>query len=166
MDPTQNDGPPTPPGGLQGYGIQGGGKGAVLGKGQRDGPPTPPRGLQGGGDCKGGKGADQHSLSHPRGHGVSLYRPSDGPLSSTDNWLAICSLFVSSSLQTCQGLSDLPITCPLTGFQHYPYAVQHATSSLYLPCPFIPLSHFWLCKIDCSAVLGKKHSVPASIAGP
>ena len=37
-------------------------------------------------------GADQHSLSHPRGHGVSLYRPSDGPLSSTDNWLAICSL--------------------------------------------------------------------------
>ena len=39
-------------------------------------------------------------------------------------------VFVSSSLQTCQGLSDLHITCPLTGFQHYPYALQHAFGSL------------------------------------
>ena len=57
---------------------------------------------------------------------------------STDNWIVLCSSCVSSSLQPCQGLSDLLSTCPLTGFQHYPYAVQHATSSLYLPCPFIP----------------------------
>ena len=31
-------------------------------------------------------GADHHSRSHPRGHGVSLYRPSDGPLSSAEYW--------------------------------------------------------------------------------
>ena len=47
-------------------------------------------------------------------------------------------LFVSSSLQTGQGLSDLHITCPLTGFQHYPYALQHAYGSLsylyLIPC--------------------------------
>ena len=68
MDPTQNDGPPTPPGGLQGYGLQGGGKGAVLGKGQSDGPPSPPRGIARGGGVTRGKGG------HKWGGGVGFVK--------------------------------------------------------------------------------------------
>ena len=39
------------------------------------------------------------------------------------------------TLHPCQGLSDLHITCPLTGFQHYPYTFHHATFSRHLPLP-------------------------------
>ena len=47
-----------------------------------------------------GVGGDHHSRAHPRGHGILLYCPSDGPLSSTEDWKCHCSKrSISSSLQ-------------------------------------------------------------------
>ena len=66
--------------------------------------------------------------SHTRvGTGISLYRPGDGPLSSTDHWVSICSCSSAPSLQSCQGLSGLRTACPprQQGFQHYPLPPAH-----------------------------------------
>ena len=52
--------------------------------------------------------------AHTRvGTGISLYRPGDGPLSSTDHWVSLCSCSSAPSLHPCQGLSGLRTTCPL-----------------------------------------------------
>ena len=51
---------------------------------------------------------DHHSQAHPRGHGASLYRPSDGPLSSAEDWdWHRSKRSISSSLQRARGVSDL-----------------------------------------------------------
>ena len=96
-----------------------------------------------------------HSLTRV-GMGISLYRPSDGPLSSTDYWFALCSSCISSSLQPCQGLSDLHTACPLTGFRHYPYASHHATRSLCLPLPSSLCPSFGFAKSTAEQFLGEK----------
>ena len=90
------------------------------------------------------------SGNHPAGGRISIHSHTRGgtgfpcPVLVTAHCPALTTglhnvrVFVSSSLQTCQGLSDLHITCPLTGFQHYPYALQHAFGSLsylyLIPC--------------------------------
>ena len=52
--------------------------------------PHPPEEVARGGRWQGGGRIIIHSLTRV-GTGISLYRPGDGPLTSTDHWVSICS---------------------------------------------------------------------------
>ena len=73
-------------------------------------------------------GDDHHPRAHPRGHGISLYCPSDGPVSSAEDWKCHCSKRSISSISLllhsgpefepfrrvlgAQSLAPTPVTLP------------------------------------------------------